>query len=373
MKMQIIATSAFGLEAVVKREIQALGYDIASSEDGRICFEGDERALVRANLWLRCADRVYVNLAEFNAGDVDSLIAGAESVDWASWLPEDGRFIVEGSCVKSALRSVSRCQATIKRAIIEGMRKKYRQHCFPEDGDDYVIRFSALKDRFTIMLDSSGEALHKRGYRLKDVSAPIKETLASAMVQLSFYKAGRLLADPMCGSGTIAIEAAMLGRNIAPGLSRSFAAQKWKLIPLEIWKEEKKLAFEAVDLNADIRILASDIDVRAVSAARANAEEAGVDDCIEFSIADAQDFRSDEEYGIIITNPPYGERMGDSEDLRHLYNNLSKFCRLNPTWSLFLITSDDSFEKRFGRPADRRRKLYNGNIRTCYYQYHGKK
>ncbi|HPX70534.1 MAG TPA: methyltransferase, partial [Bacillota bacterium] len=205
------------------------------------------------------------------------------------------------------------------------------------------------------------------------VSAPIKETLASAMVQLSFYKAGRLLADPMCGSGTIAIEAAMLGRNIAPGLSRSFAAQKWKLIPLEIWKEEKKLAFEAVDLNADIRILASDIDVRAVSAARANAEEAGVDDCIEFSIADAQDFRSDEEYGIIITNPPYGERMGDSEDLRHLYNNLSKFCRLNPTWSLFLITSDDSFEKRFGRPADRRRKLYNGNIRTCYYQYHGKK
>lgn len=373
MEMQLIATATFGLEAVVKREIEALGYEIVSSEDGRITFKGDERALVKANLWLRTADRVYVKLAEFKAVTFQQLIDESEKIDWAKWLPEDGKFIVTGTSVKSSLHSVPACQSTIKKSVISALSAKYGRTHFDEDGAEYGIRFSALKDRFIIMLDSSGEGLHKRGYRVKDVSAPIKETLASALVQLSFFKAGRLMADPLCGSGTIAIEAAMLARNIAPGLSRSFAAQNWAFIPAELWKEEKKAAFAAIDYDADVRILASDIDKRAVAAARANAEEAGVDDCIEFSVADAKDFDSEEEQGIIITNPPYGERIGERDDLKHIYNRLSRFCRLHPTWSLFLITSDTAFEKQFGRPANRRRKLYNGNIQTCYYQYHGER
>ncbi|MCQ2566771.1 MAG: class I SAM-dependent RNA methyltransferase, partial [Clostridia bacterium] len=268
MEMQLIATATFGLEAVVKREIEALGYEIVSSEDGRITFKGDERALVKANLWLRTADRVYVKLAEFKAVTFQQLIDESEKIDWAKWLPEDGKFIVTGTSVKSSLHSVPACQSTIKKSVISALSAKYGRTHFDEDGVEYGIRFSALKDRFIIMLDSSGEGLHKRGYRVKDVSAPIKETLASALVQLSFFKAGRLMADPLCGSGTIAIEAAMLARNIAPGLSRSFAAQNWDFIPSELWKEEKKAAFSVIDYDADVRILASDIDKRAVAAAR---------------------------------------------------------------------------------------------------------
>jgi len=369
--MKLIATATFGLEAVVKREIEALGFEILWAEDGRICFAGDERALVQANLWLRTADRVYMLLADFTARSFQELIDHSEAMPWGDWLPKDGRYVVTGSSVKSVLHSVPACQATIKKSIISVLSKKYRTDRFDEKGDTYTIRFSALKDRFLIMLDSSGEALHKRGYRIKDVSAPIKETLASAMVQLSFYKAGRFLVDPMCGSGTIAIEAAMLARNIAPGLSRSFAAMNWSFIPADLWKEEKKKAFAAIDYNADVKIKASDIDKRAIFAARANAVEAGVDDCIDFTIADARDLEAEVEDGIIVTNPPYGERIGEKEDLKHLYNSLSKFCRLNPGWSLFLITADEAFEKQFGRNADRRRKLFNGNIRACYYQYHG--
>ena len=370
-RFEIAATAAFGLEAVVKREIEALGCPIVSSSDGRIVFEGDARDLVRANLWLRCADRVYVKLAEFRAEEFQQLIDAAEAVEWERWLPGDGRFVVTGSSVKSKLHSVPACQATVKKAIVNRLRRAYSSEDIPETGNTFNIRFMLHKDVCTLLLDSSGEALHKRGYRKHDVSAPIKETLAAAMVSLSFYKAGRFMADPMCGSGTIAIEAAMIARNIAPGLYRKFASESWTCVPDEIWQEERRKAYAAIDNNADVRIQASDIDRRAVEAARANAEEAGVDDCIDFFCAPVSELSAKEERGIIITNPPYGQRIGEQKQMDRIYRDLADFSKANPDWSLFIITADKTIEKKLGRPADRRRKLYNGNIEACYYQYHG--
>lgn len=253
------------------------------------------------------------------------------------------------------------------------MQGYYAQDWFEETGEHYPIRFSILKNKVLVLFDTSGVGLHKRGYRTYDVEAPIKETLASAMVSLSFFRPEKLLIDPLCGSGTIAIEAAMIGKNIAPGLSRSFAAESWGAIPKELWQEERKAAFEAINQEANIRIMASDVDKRAVEAARANASKAGVDDCITFTIAPINRLAVQEEYGLIITNPPYGERIGEQKDLNDIYRSLIGFYKENPTWSLFLITSDKSFEAKFGRPADRRRKLYNGRIETCYYQYHGQR
>ena len=377
-EIELAASAAFGLEAVVKREIEALGYAVTGSTDGRICFAGDERAVVRSNLWLRCADRVYVKLAEFRAEEFQQLIDAAEAVAWEDWLPADGRFIVTGSSVKSKLHSVPACQGTVKKAIVNRLRRAYGVNDIPESGAEYNIRFMLHKDVCTLLLDTSGEGLHKRGYRSNDVSAPIKETLAAAMVSLSFFKAGRLLVDPMCGSGTIAIEAAMMARNIAPGLSRKFAAESWPQIPAEVWQEERQKAYAAIDYGAEVRIQASDIDRRAVEAARANAEEAGVDDCIEFRCAPVSDLAAavcelsgPTDHGIIITNPPYGQRIGEQKQMDRVYRDLATFCKANPDWSLFLITADKTFEKKFGRPADRRRKLYNGGIEACYYQYHG--
>ena len=367
----LAATAAFGLEAVVKREIEALGLEITASCDGRIEFRGDERAIVRSNLWLRCADRVYVKLAEFRAESFPQLIEAAESVAWEEWLPADGRFVVTGSSVKSKLHGVPACQGTVKKAVVNRLRKALGVSELPETGSEYDIRFMLHKDVCILLLDTSGEALHKRGYRTHDVSAPIKETLAAAMVSLSFYKPGRFMADPMCGSGTIAIEAAMMARNIAPGLYRHFAAEEWKTVPKELWQEERQKAYSAIDNGADVRIQASDIDRRAVEAARANAEEAGVDDCIEFFCAPVSELHAKEERGIIVTNPPYGQRIGEQKQMDGVYRDLAAFSRANPDWSLFIITADKTIEKKLGRPADRRRKLYNGGIEACYYQYHG--
>ena len=370
---ELTATASFGLEAVVKREIEALGYAITESKDGRISFEGDERAIVRSNLWLRCADRVYVKMAEFEALTFEQLFDRTTALPWAEWIPEDGKFTVVGTSAHSQLHSVPGCQSIVKKAVVNSLKKVYKTDWFSETGAEYTIRFQIQKDLVTLYLDSSGSGLHKRGYRVQTVAAPIKETLAAAMVQLSFFKAGRLLIDPFCGSGTIAIEAAMLARNIAPGLSAKFASEDWARVPKELWAEEKKAAYAAIDYNADVRIQASDIDRKAAEAARENAAEAGVDDCIEFRVLPFEKLRIPEEHSIIITNPPYGERIGEQKQLDAIYRGLSRLCREDPTLSLFLITADKSFEKKFGRNADRRRKLYNGRIETCYYQYHGKK
>ena len=374
MKLELIATATFGLEAVVKREIEALGYKIIRSEDAKITYMGDERAIARSNLWLRSADRVLLKMGEFKALEFEDLFQQTKAVAWEDIIPADGKFTVTGTSVKSKLHSVPACQSIVKKAIVERLGSFYCIDRFEETGAEYTVKVTILKDRVTLTIDTSGTGLHKRGYRVCDVAAPIKETLAAAMVQLSFWKAGRLLVDPCCGSGTIPIEAAMIGRNIAPGLNRKFASQEWDIIPPEIWKEERKAAFEAIDYDADIRIEASDISGRAVEAAIENAAEAGVDDCVEFKKMDMARLTAEEEGGIIITNPPYGERIGEKKQIEAIYSAYNEFYRKNPTWSLFMITTDKEVENKiFGRPADRRRKLYNGRLEVCYYQFHGQK
>ena len=374
MKLELIATATFGLEAVVKREIEALGYKIIRSEDAKITYMGDERAIARSNLWLRSADRVLLKMGEFKALEFEDLFQQTKAIAWEEIIPADGKFTVTGTSVKSRLHSVPACQSIVKKAIVERLGSFYCIDRFEETGAEYTVKVTILKDRVTLTIDTSGAGLHKRGYRVSDVAAPIKETLAAAMVQLSFWKAGRLLVDPCCGSGTIPIEAAMIGRNIAPGLNRKFASQEWDIIPPEIWKEERKAAFEAIDYDADIRIEASDISGRAVEAALENAAEAGVDDCIEFKKMDMAKLTAEEEGGIVITNPPYGERIGEKKQIEAIYSAYNEFYRKNPTWSLFMVTTDKEVENKiFGRPADRRRKLYNGRLEVCYYQFHGQK
>lgn len=374
MKLELIATATFGLEAVVKREIEALGYKIIRSEDAKITYMGDERAIARSNLWLRSADRVLLKTGEFKALEFEDLFQQTKAIAWEDIIPADGKFTVTGTSVKSKLHSVPACQSIVKKAIVERLGSFYCIDRFEETGAEYTVKVTILKDRVTLTIDTSGTGLHKRGYRVCDVAAPIKETLAAAMVQLSFWKAGRLLVDPCCGSGTIPIEAAMIGRNIAPGLNRKFASQEWDIIPPEIWKEERKAAFEAIDYDADIRIEASDISERAVEAAIENAAEAGVDDCVEFKKMDMARLTAEEEGGIIITNPPYGERIGEKKQIEAIYSAYNEFYRKNPTWSLFMVTTDKEVENKiFGRPADRRRKLYNGRLEVCYYQFHGQK
>lgn len=374
MKLELIATATFGLEAVVKREIEALGYRIIRSEDAKITYMGDERAIARSNLWLRSADRVLLKMGEFKALEFEDLFQQTKAIAWENIIPADGKFTVTGTSVKSKLHSVPACQSIVKKAIVERLGSFYCIDRFEETGAEYTVKVTILKDRVTLTIDTSGTGLHKRGYRVCDVAAPIKETLAAAMVQLSFWKAGRLLVDPCCGSGTIPIEAAMIGRNIAPGLNRKFASQEWDIIPPEIWKEERKAAFEAIDYDADIRIEASDISGRAVEAAIENAAEAGVDDCVEFKKMDMARLTAEEEGGIVITNPPYGERIGEKKQIEAIYSAYNEFYRKNPTWSLFMVTTDKEVENKiFGRPADRRRKLYNGRLEVCYYQFHGQK
>lgn len=372
-KLELIATSGFGLEAVVKREIANLGYKIIKSEDGKITFLGDERALVKANLWLRSADRVLVRMGEFKAESFEELFQQTAALPWEQWIPLDGKFVVNGTSVKSKLFSISDCQGIAKKAIVERLKETYPIEQFPETGASYSVKLTLLKDRVTVTLDTSGIGLHKRGYRIKDVVAPIKETLAAAMIQLSFWKEGRFLVDPFCGSGTIVIEAALIGKNIAPGLSRSFVSEEWDSIPNVLWKQERKAAFEAINYEKDVRIFASDIDPKSIKAARMNAEEAGVDDCIDFAVQPVKRLVAKEKRGIIVTNPPYGERLGKKDELLSIYEDLKTFMEDNPSWSLYLITSDKDFEKHLReQPADRRRKLYNGRIETCLYQYYGK-
>ncbi len=374
MKFELIATATFGLEAVVKREIEALGYRIIKTENGKVTYTGDERAIVRSNLWLRTADRVLLKMAEFEAREFEELFQQTKALPWEQLIPIDGKFTVTGTSVKSTLHSVPACQSIVKKAIVEKLKEFYSVELFEETGAEYAVKATLLKDRVTLTVDTSGVGLHKRGYRTSDVTAPIKETLAAAMIQLSFWRDDRLLIDPCCGSGTIPIEAAMIGRNIAPGINRHFASEGWELIPEKLWKEERRAAFEAMDYDKKLNIYGFDINMKAVEAARANAEEAGVDDCIVFKKADARKLRPEGKNGIVITNPPYGERIGEKEEIEGIYAGFRKFFSENPDWSLFMITTDkEAEEKAMGRKAERRRKLYNGRLETCYYQFHGKR
>lgn len=386
MKLELVATAAFGLEAVVRREIEALGYKVIKTEDGRVTYIGDERAIARSNLWLRSADRVYIRMGGFRATEFEELFQQVKAIEWERIIPVDGAFPVTGGSVKSALHSVPACQKIIKKAVSVRLADFYCLDTLPETGAEYRIRFIAHKDDFLILTDTSGAGLHKRGYRVRDVAAPMKETLAAALVQLSFYKKDRILVDPCCGSGTIPIEAAMIARNIAPGLSRSFVSEQWDMFAgkASIWKEERRLAFAAIDSGEALCITGMDIDKAAVRAAGANADEAGVADDIDLACFDITKWMpgagipkgvTRDDHGIVISNLPYGVRIGDEETNQKIYEHIGMLMKECPNWSFFLITSDKGFERSIekitGRRADRRRKLYNGTIETQFYQYHG--
>lgn len=376
MNYELIATATFGLEAVVRREVEDLGFKVLKTEDGKITFEGDERAIVRSNLWLRSADRVLIKLAEFNASTFEELFQEIKKIPWENFVPKDGRVIVTGTSVKSKLHSVPACQSIGKKSISDRLMSAYKVEHLGESGAEYPVKLTLLKDRVTVTLDTSGEGLHKRGYRVRSVEAPIKETLAAALIELSFWNRDRILADPCCGSGTIPIEAAMIGKNIAPGLSRKFISETWELISSDIWKEERAKAFGEIRSGEEIKIIASDIDKKAIMAAKENAIEAGVDDAIEFIEGDMAALKKidEEDSVVIISNPPYGKRIGEEEIMNGIYETYNYYLKKHPAWSLFMITAHKEAEKKIRkRPADRKRKLYNGRLETCYYQFHGEK
>lgn len=369
---ELIATTTFGLEAIVKRELVDLGFEIIETENGKVTFKSDIRGIVKANLWLRCADRVLLKVAQFKAITFDELFEKTKKIDWSEFIPKNGRFPVDGQSVKSTLFSISDSQAIVKKAIVENLKTKYKLEWFPEDGPVFNVKVSLLKDIATLTIDTSDNALHKRGYRQNAVIAPLKETLAAALVKLSFWNKDRVLIDPFCGSGTIAIEAALIGKNIAPGLYREFASMSWPLIENEIWKEATREALTMIDNTSSIEILGYDNVQENIDASIANAEEAGVLDCIKFELKDFYDLNLTDDYSVIITNPPYGERLSELEEVKNLYKVFGQKLSKLETLSIYVITSDMEFEKIFGRIADRRRKLYNGRIETVYYQFHGK-
>ncbi|MFN2425444.1 MAG: class I SAM-dependent RNA methyltransferase [Candidatus Binatia bacterium] len=371
MLLDLVATSTFGLEAVVVRELEALGYKARSDQTGRIDFAGDGNAIARTNLRLRCADRVFVRVATFVAADFDALYEAVGEVAWEEWIGPEDAFPVTGRSVKSTLSSVPAVQRTVKKAMVERLMRAHGVTHLPESGPEVAVEIAILKDSATLLLDTSGPGLHKRGYRDLVGAAPLRETLAAGLVDLSFWKRGKPLVDPFCGSGTIAIEAAMAGRNLAPGLSRTFAAEDWPVLDEDIWTRahEEARDLELPDLGE--RILATDIDEAALSLARRHAHRAGVAADIHFQRLPFSELSSSREFGCIVTNPPYGVRLDDDSDVRRLYETMGETFRNLPTWSFFVLTSWRDFERIVGRRADRRRKLYNAQIECTYYQFHG--
>lgn len=371
--VELIATSTFGLEEMVRVEVKQLGYEDVKVENGKVTFFADEAAIPKTNLWLRTADRVLLKMGEFEARSFEELFQGTKALPWEEWIPENGRFPVIGKSVKSQLFSVPDCQAIVKKAVVERLKSVYNVEWFQEDGPEYEIEVALLKDVVTLTIDTSGAGLHKRGYREKANAAPLKETLAAAMVMISRWREDRVLIDPFCGSGTIAIEAALIGRNMAPGLDRKFTAETWPRVPEQLWKEARMEALKAIRQDVDIHIIASDMDPKAVEIAEGNAYRAGVDDCITFKVQDMAKSESDGKYGYIICNPPYGERMGEKEEVQRLYKRMGQVFSKFDTWSVYVVTSDEQFEELYGRRATKKRKLYNGRIKVDYYQFFGPK
>ncbi len=368
---ELIATSTFGIEGVVKRELNNLGFKIAKTENGKVFFFSDASGIAKSNLWLRTADRVLLKVAEFKAFTFDELFDKTKELNWSKYLPKDAKFIINAKSVKSKLYSLSNCQKIVKKAIAENLKKTYKVSWLEETGANYNILVSILKDTVTLTLDTSGAGLHKRGYRVRGVKAPLKETLGATLVLLSYWNKERVLYDVFCGSGTIAIEAAMIGKNIAPGLNRDFDAKHWSFINPLIWKTETKKAYLAINHQVDLKIFASDIDEFNILGAIENAEEAGVDDCITFIKKDFREVDYQDDYGVIISNPPYGERLSKGENIEKLYQDMGNIFNKLATYSVYLLTAFKDFEKVYKKKADRQRKLYNGRIETWYYQYYG--
>ncbi len=368
-----IATTAFGLEAVVKRNAIKLGLQNISVEDGRVNFSGELEDLVKANIHMRFCERILINLGEFKALDFEDIFQGVKKIDWADILPEDANFIINGKSVKSQLSSVPAIQSVCEKAIIEKLKQTYKIERFKKTGVTYKVLISILRDKATITIDTSGDGLHKRGYREASGSAPLKETLAASLVDLSYWRPDRTLFDPVCGSGTILIEAAMMGKNIAPGLNRKFAAENFEFIPKNLWAVARKEAFSQINHDYDVMFYGSDIDADLIEIAKENALEAGVADNITFECKPFNEATLPCDYGVAIMNPPYGERIGILEEVHQLYRDMGNLFGANDTWSVYVITSDEGFEKYYGTRANAKRKLFNGMIKTDYYQYYGKR
>lgn len=368
---QWIATSSFGLEAVVRRQLQALGYDASVVRPGRLLFEGDLQAGIRANIHLRSADRVMLLLGRFPAPDFDALFDTTMELPWQDWIPSDGEFPVVGRSRGSQLTSVPAVQRTVKKAIVEKLKKAYKTETLPETGPLARVEIALLDDEAMLSIDTTGDGLNRRGYRRLVGQAPLKETLAAAMIELSFWRAGRPLIDPFCGSGTIPIEAAMIGRRIAPGLERSFAAEDWPCIDRTYWEEVREAARAEILPELPERLIGTDIDPEQVSLARYHAERAGVASDIHFQERPFDQLASRKSYGCLITNPPYGERIGEEEEVIQLYRSMPEILRRLPTWSHYILAARRDFEQLIGQKADRRRKLYNGRIECTYFQFHG--
>lgn len=369
-KIDLIATTLLGVESIVAKEIRKLGYKDVTVEDGRVTFTGDEMAICRANLWLRSAERVLVKLGEFKAETFDELFEGTKAMPWADWLPVNAAFPVNGYSLRSKLFSIPDCQVIVKKAIVESMKKRYRKEWFEEDGPQYKIHFGIIKDRATLMIDTSGPSLHKRGYREISNEAPLRETLAAAMIEISKWKPEIPLSDPFCGSGTIPIEAALIGTNTAPGINREFISEKWERLPERLWKGAREEALSLMRLDSKLNIMGSDIDGQSVKLSRSNARKAGMEKYISFKRIDIRDIFLRDKNGYIICNPPYGERMGEKDEVENLYRDMGMVFKDFDGWSYFILSAHEEFEKLFGQRADKKRKLYNGMIKCYLYQYY---
>ena len=373
--IELIAPCHFGLESVLKREILDLGYAISKVEDGRVTFLGDAEAICRANIFLRTAERILLKVGEFRAVTFEELFEKTKALAWEAYVPANGKFwVTKAASVKSKLFSPSDIQSIMKKAMVERLKKVYHQEWFPEDGASYPVRVFLMKDVVTIGIDTSGVSLHKRGYRQLSSKAPITETLAAALIMLTPWRRDRILVDPFCGSGTFPIEAAMMAANIAPGMNRSFTAEQWtNLIPRKLWYESVEEASDLMEDQIEVDIQGYDIDGDVVKAARQNAADAGVDHLIHFQQRPVSQLRHPKKYGFIITNPPYGERLEEREALPELYRTFGESFRRLEDWSAYMITSYDEAERYFGRKADKNRKIYNGMIKTYFYQFMGPK
>ena len=372
---ELVVPCHFGMEAITKREIYDLGYEITRVEDGRITFEGDAEAICRANVFLRSAERVLLLVGRFKATTFEELFQGIKALPWEEYIPQDGKFWVKkASSIKSKLFSPSDIQSIAKKAMVERLKGVYTTDWFKEDGAAYPIRIFLLKDEVMVALDTSGDSLHKRGYRLQTSKAPITETLAAALIMLTPWRKDRILVDPFCGSGTFPIEAAMMAANIAPGMNRSFTAEAWtNIIPKQLWYDTVSEAEDMIDKDIVVDIQGYDLDGEVVKAARENAKRAGVDHLIHFQQRDVAKLSHPKKYGFIITNPPYGERLEDKADLPELYTTIGDVYKNLDAWSMYMITSYEDAERYVGKKADKNRKIYNGMIKTYFYQFMGPK
>lgn len=372
---ELVVPCHFGMEAVTKREIYDLGYEITRVEDGRITFEGDAEAICRANVFLRTAERVMLLVGRFKATTFEELFQGIKALPWEEYIPQDGKFWVKkASSIKSKLFSPSDIQSIAKKAMVERLKGVYKTDWFKEDGAAYPVRIFLLKDEVMVALDTSGDSLHKRGYRLQTSKAPITETLAAALIMLTPWRKDRILVDPFCGSGTFPIEAAMMAANIAPGMNREFTAESWtNIIPKQLWYDTVQEAEDMVDKDIVVDIQGYDLDGDVVKAARENAKRAGVDHLIHFQQRDVAKLSHPKKYGFIITNPPYGERLEEKADLPALYTTIGDVYKNLDAWSMYMITSYADAERYVGKKADKNRKIYNGMIKTYFYQFMGPK